>query len=173
MKITTLALSLGLCVLAACSNSTTTESETAATSDTAAAAVQPATEEVTTQTPEPGSMEISAPTGSVTGTATAPQQNAQPVAAGMNPAHGEPGHRCDIAVGAPLNSPPSAQPAINMTPQTQSMPVTSMPPSISSPSPVPPAPSTSGPAVTAPGMNPPHGEPGHDCSIAVGAPLKK
>src|SRR5687768_8224885 len=25
--------------------------------------------------------------------------------AGMNPAHGEPGHRCDIAVGAPLNSP--------------------------------------------------------------------
>ena len=25
-------------------------------------------------------------------------------AAGMNPAHGQAGHRCDIAVGAPLNS---------------------------------------------------------------------
>jgi len=28
------------------------------------------------------------------------------VAPGMNPAHGQPGHRCDIAVGAPLNSKP-------------------------------------------------------------------
>src|SRR6188474_1027285 len=27
-------------------------------------------------------------------------------AEGMNPPHGQPGHRCDIAVGAPLNSPP-------------------------------------------------------------------
>ncbi|QLE00261.1 hypothetical protein HX109_01275 [Galbibacter sp. BG1] len=24
---------------------------------------------------------------------------------GVNPAHGQPGHRCDIAVGAPLNAP--------------------------------------------------------------------
>lgn len=28
-------------------------------------------------------------------------------AAGKNPAHGQPGHRCDIAVGAPLNSTPA------------------------------------------------------------------
>jgi len=28
----------------------------------------------------------------------------------LNPAHGQPGHRCDIAVGAPLNSAPAAQP---------------------------------------------------------------
>ena len=27
--------------------------------------------------------------------------------AGLNPAHGQPGHRCDIAVGAPLNSKPT------------------------------------------------------------------
>ena len=27
------------------------------------------------------------------------------VAEGMNPPHGQPGHRCDIPVGAPLNSP--------------------------------------------------------------------
>jgi hypothetical protein len=25
----------------------------------------------------------------------------------MNPSHGQPGHRCDIAVGAPLNSKPT------------------------------------------------------------------
>src|SRR6218665_1308736 len=28
--------------------------------------------------------------------------------AGLNPAHGQPGHRCDIAVGAPLSSAPAA-----------------------------------------------------------------
>ncbi len=28
-------------------------------------------------------------------------------AAGKNPPHGQPGHRCDIAVGAPLNSKPA------------------------------------------------------------------
>lgn len=29
--------------------------------------------------------------------------------AGLNPEHGKPGHRCDIAVGAPLNSPPATK----------------------------------------------------------------
>ncbi len=33
-------------------------------------------------------------------------QAATKVAPGMNPAHGQPGHRCDIAVGAPLDSKP-------------------------------------------------------------------
>ncbi len=28
------------------------------------------------------------------------------IAPGMNPPHGQPGHRCDIPVGAPLDSPP-------------------------------------------------------------------
>jgi len=32
---------------------------------------------------------------------------AKAVAPGMNPAHGQPGHRCDIAVGQPLNSKPA------------------------------------------------------------------
>ena len=32
------------------------------------------------------------------------------IAPGMNPPHGQPGHRCDIAVGAPLDSPPGKQP---------------------------------------------------------------
>lgn len=78
----------------------------------------------------------------------------------LNPAHGQPGHRCDIAVGAPLTSKPAAKqtPAITTqmvtpqniqsTPQIKTTPVT-----------------------TAKGMNPPHGQPGHRCDIAVGAPL--
>lgn len=76
-------------------------------------------------------------------------------APGMNPAHGQPNHRCDIAVGAPLNSPVSktAAPAVQTT--------TSIP--------TPTA--TTAKTVTAPGMNPPHGEPNHRCDIAVGAPL--
>ena len=77
-------------------------------------------------------------------------------APGMNPPHGQPNHRCDIAVGAPLNSKPvptattiskqQLQPQVTMKeiPNTQK---------------------------TAPGMNPPHGQPGHRCDIAVGAPL--
>ncbi|HEX6915651.1 MAG TPA: hypothetical protein VF145_10445, partial [Chitinophagaceae bacterium] len=36
---------------------------------------------------------------------------------GMNPPHGEPGHRCDIEVGKPLNSAP--KPAGNNTPEVQ------------------------------------------------------
>lgn len=83
-------------------------------------------------------------------------QPAATTAEGMNPPHGEPGHRCDIAVGAPLNSAPGQQAA---------------PPTIIQQQPATTTATT--PTQTAPGMNPPHGEPGHDCSIAVGAPLKK
>jgi hypothetical protein len=65
----------------------------------------------------------------------------------LNPEHGQPGHRCEIAVGAPLNSSPAAS----------NIPV--------------PAPqrTTPGNSVT---INPPHGQPGHDCAIPVGQPLK-
>lgn len=83
-----------------------------------------------------------------------------PVANGLNPAHGLPGHRCDISVGAPLNSAPAAA-ATTTTPQVQT---------ITTPSP-PAATNVAKPVKTAPGMNPPHGEPGHRCDISVGAPL--
>jgi hypothetical protein len=74
-------------------------------------------------------------------------------APGMNPPHGQPNHRCDIAVGAPLNSPVAAKPTtVNAQPQVTMKEI----------------PNTT---KTAPGMNPPHGEPGHRCDIAVGAPL--
>ncbi|TRX03652.1 hypothetical protein [Flavobacterium gawalongense] len=81
-----------------------------------------------------------------------------PVAKGMNPAHGQPGHRCDIPVGAPLNSPIATA---KNTPVIQ---------------PVSTNPVTSAPTVTTPtpeGMNPPHGQTNHRCDIAVGAPLPK
>ncbi len=101
-------------------------------------------------------------------------QGAAPTASGMNPAHGEPGHRCDIAVGEPLNSPPGknapATPTmINVDPNK---PADNSSPNIN-PSQIQtiPVPASSG--TTPPGMNPPHGEPGHNCDLPVGAPLKK
>ncbi len=85
-----------------------------------------------------------------------PATTSNPVStAGLNPAHGQPGHRCDISVGAPLDSKP-AQAAIQ--PQaTTTTPVTTQPLSV--------------PQTTATGLNPAHGQPGHRCDIAVGAPL--
>ena len=89
----------------------------------------------------------------------------------LNPQHGEPGHRCDIAVGAPLNAPattstiqpnaPTAVPAVptaaantdTKNANTDGKKVTP----------------NSTPATAA--LNPKHGEPGHRCDIAVGAPL--
>ncbi len=66
-----------------------------------------------------------------------------------NPAHGQPNHRCDIPVGAPLNSPPansnSGTPVIN-----------------NSGTPV-----NTGTAK----INPPHGQAGHRCDVKVGDPL--
>jgi len=111
--------------------------------------------------------------------ATAQPGQPQPVAAppvkvlpGMNPPHGQPGHRCEIAVGAPLSSAPNKGTA------TPAKPATITPTQVtttSTPAPTTPAilnPGT-GTTTTAPGMNPPHGQAGHVCSVAVGAPLPK
>lgn len=79
----------------------------------------------------------------------------------LNPPHGEPGHRCEIAVGAPLDSEPT---------NTQQVINPSAPQLNDAPQPV----MIQEPAQTATGkgkINPPHGEPGHDCAVAVGAPL--
>jgi hypothetical protein len=91
-------------------------------------------------------------------TATVAQPQAAPAATtatapGMNPPHGQPGHRCDISVGAPLNSKPNAPAAAPTA-------------TIAQPQAAPAA-----TTATAPGMNPPHGQPGHRCDISVGAPL--
>lgn len=67
----------------------------------------------------------------------------------LNPIHGEPGHRCDIPVGAPLNSKSANQKQnqiqVNGNPVQQSR--------------------------NSENINPPHGEPGHQCGKPVGAPL--
>jgi len=102
---------------------------------------------------------------------TAPAKTTAPAitsAKGLNPAHGQPGHRCDIAVGAPLDSKPVTQPV------TVTQPGTTVPSDAIKPTPIvtPAEPVKTGTTTTtAPGMNPPHGEPGHRCDIAVGAPL--
>lgn len=72
----------------------------------------------------------------------------------LNPAHGQPGHRCDLPVGAPLNG-TNAVNTQNTTPTSQ-LPSTSVSPVRVNQTPT---------------VNPPHGEPGHDCAVPVGAPL--
>jgi hypothetical protein len=93
----------------------------------------------------------------ITQTATQTVGQAVTTAPGMNPPHGQPGHRCDISVGAPLNSKPApAQPTtVSTVPQQPAVTMKEVPTTTK----------------TLPGMNPPHGEPGHKCEIAVGAPL--
>ena len=83
-------------------------------------------------------------------------QVVQPTAPGMNPPHGQPNHRCDIAVGAPLNSKPAPATTTGTTVNAQPQVTTTEVPNK---------------VKTLPGMNPPHGEPNHRCDIAVGAPL--
>lgn len=93
-------------------------------------------------------------------------------AKGMNPPHGQPGHRCDISVGAPLNSKPNTTTTTTNNNTNSSYTVTPSTPQGTTPSLL--TPTTATPAAstaTAPGMNPPHGQPGHVCGIAVGAPL--
>ena len=62
----------------------------------------------------PASQVVQAPAN--TNVQMAPQQIAAPqkVAKGMNPPHGQPNHRCDIAVGQPLNLPVSKTKSFNV-----------------------------------------------------------
>lgn len=102
-----------------------------------------------------------------------PGQSAPPATTMLNPPHGQPNHRCDIAVGAPLNTPVGAKPAtpsqpsmLKLQPPKQTMPAQTTPQT----TPVKTVPQTT-PSQTAAGLNPPHGQPNHRCDIAVGAPL--
>ena len=70
----------------------------------------------------------------------------------VNPAHGLPGHRCDLPVGAPLNSATVETTPVNELPSTSVSPIR---------------------IDQRPELNPPHGEPYHDCSVPVGGKLKK
>ncbi|MFW6310247.1 MAG: hypothetical protein ACOC1D_04020 [Prolixibacteraceae bacterium] len=93
----------------------------------------------------------------------------------INPPHGEPGHRCDIPVGEPLN----AQPA-GTTRQTPVNPPANAPAAGNNPT-APTIenaqklnssqPSNTSSAQNSGRINPPHGQPGHRCDIPVGSPL--
>ncbi|MDP2089814.1 MAG: hypothetical protein Q8J84_10490 [Flavobacteriaceae bacterium] len=75
----------------------------------------------------------------------------------LNPPHGQPNHRCDIAVGAPLNSPSNqTQPTQTQPVQTQQAPV---------------GVTNTNPSGVKPKTNPAHGQAFHRCDLAVGAPL--
>ncbi|MEW5676664.1 hypothetical protein ABGT15_10150 [Flavobacterium enshiense] len=100
---------------------------------------------------------------------------------GMNPPHGQPGHRCDIAVGAPLNSKPTNAPSTQATRYTIPKPTdqgqatttnNNAVPAILQPN-TPPTPAK--PQTTLAGMqgkpNPAHGQEGHRCDVKVGDPL--
>lgn len=106
----------------------------------------------------------------VTTTVAAPVK----VGKGMNPSHGQPGHRCDIPVGAPLNSPVTKPVAAAPQGGTIEKTFTVTPPANNNAVPALLSTESTGAAVTtADGMNPAHGKPGHRCDIAVGAPLPK
>lgn len=87
--------------------------------------------------------------------AVAPNTSMAAPAGKMNPAHGQPGHKCEIPVGAPLNSAPPKPVAQNATAQTVSAIPAPQPQQLAS----------------GKGLNPAHGQPGHRCDISVGAPL--
>lgn len=158
------------------------EEEAATSSDTPKEIVMPRVQSIPAQTytQQPAIQNV-APGQNQPATASQTlTPNPQQVATkkGMNPPHGQAGHRCDIAVGAPLNSPPgnTNQPKIGAatTQQIDPSKFTTQTTTTTQP--------TGAPAIlnpdaaqttTAPGMNPPHGQAGHQCGIAVGAPLPK
>jgi hypothetical protein len=106
--------------------------------------------------PTPVAPVLNTPVQNTTTTPVVQPIAATTVAAGLNPAHGQPGHRCDIPVGQPLNSKPQANKPAATTPtpvvNTSTAPVKSD-------------------GNFAKGLNPAHGQPGHRCDIAVGQPL--
>ena len=89
----------------------------------------------------------------------------------LNPEHGMPYHRCEIAVGAPIDSAPTQNAAPQVVPQqtaaTSSFNTNPISPSLA-PAPAPASVPASGPK---PANNPAHGEPHHRCDLEVGAPL--
>ncbi len=127
-------------LLSSCSNNKTEES-----------VEKVETENLSIQAPQPDSLgvdKIAAPVNQVPSQVSVPTEKPAGNPA-LNPAHGQPGHRCDLAVGAPLpatvNTTPSAAPSVKSEPIK--------------------------PVETKPALNPAHGEPGHRCDLAVGAPL--
>ena len=94
----------------------------------------------------------------------------------INPPHGEPFHRCDIPVGAPLNSPAAntPRPTISNSPTVTAPNIANNPtaPTIENARRLNSSQSGSTASAQNSGkLNPPHGQPGHRCEIPVGSPL--
>ncbi|MGC4040106.1 MAG: hypothetical protein QM710_04770 [Flavobacterium sp.] len=151
-----------------CKNDEKTETEVTTNSNTPQQIVVPRVDPVPVQN-QPN-QQIAMPVQNVP--QAAPQAQAPVITkAGMNPAHGQPGHRCDIPVGAPLNSVAAKSAA---TPGKATFTTATIPtPTATGDSGAPVILKSDTPVVTAPGMNPPHGQEGHRCDIAVGEPLNK
>ena len=120
-----------------------------------------ATMQLNGEEPQTNSLEQSVQTA-------APKAGTPTSTAGLNPEHGLPGHRCDIAVGAPLSSAPAATPpsATQIAPQGAPQQVQMNQMAAPTATPV-----MGGQPQGSGKMNPAHGEPGHRCDIQVGAPL--
>jgi hypothetical protein len=127
------------------------------------------THPATTATTSKAAPVVSAPVITTTAAATTTATNS---AGGLNPEHGKPGHRCDIAVGAPLNSTPVKTTETQPTAIQPSIAPAAVTPTISPVAPTQPSVTTT-PTINEKGeqLNPEHGKPGHRCDIAVGAPL--
>lgn len=110
-----------------------------------------------------------------------PAQQTGVTAAGFegkpNPAHGQPGHRCDVTVGDPLpfNNASATNTATPVKTATPATPTINQPAVTASPSVVQQPQQAATTGVTAPGFsgkpNPAHGQPGHRCDIKVGETL--
>ena len=157
MKITLFALLSAALIASSCD---TPGEKTASRSQTN---TQPTNTSVPVVNPAPVTTPVS-----TTGNTTTTNTTTTTTAAGMNPEHGKPGHRCDIPVGAPLST-PVQKPANNIAPTTITPPA----PTVTTAPMVTPANPTTANTTTAvaPGMNPAHGQPGHRCDIPVGSPL--
>ncbi len=89
----------------------------------------------------------------------------------LNPEHGLPYHRCEIPVGAPMDSDPAVNAAVPMVqPQNPAGSGFNTNPIAPSAAPIP-QPSSVQPVSAKPARNPAHGEPHHRCDLEVGAPL--
>ena len=169
MKRFIFAASIVSIVFASCGSETTTTDSTETNTSTDSSLVSPAPDTTNNSLPPvvldtaktsstitlpPASL----PVASSKPAATAPATTQPATTGALNPEHGKPGHRCDIAVGAPLNSAAGASTAV--TPTVNATPVTAAP--ASTPAPTGPKPK----------LNPAHGQPYHDCAIEVGKPLK-
>ena len=95
----------------------------------------------------------------------------------LNPPHGEPGHRCEIPVGSPLNGPAAAAASNTSAPPAATEAAksyNSMAPTVENAQRLKSTQrnQTSAPATgEKPKLNPPHGQPWHRCDITVGSPL--